>query len=65
MRAGLAVGILLVVQVSLGIGNVVLSLPLPIATAHNAVAALLLLSVVTLLYLVRGQQDAGINRGTR
>jgi heme a synthase len=39
---------LLVLQVALGIANVILSLPLPVAVAHNAVAALLLLTLVTL-----------------
>ncbi len=51
MRAGIAVAVLLAIQVALGIGNVVLSLPLGVATAHNGVAALLLLSVVTVLHL--------------
>ena len=41
---------LLFVQISLGIGNVVFKLPLWIAVAHNGVAALLLLSLVTLLH---------------
>jgi cytochrome c oxidase assembly protein subunit 15 len=36
----------LLIQVLLGILNVLLSLPLHVAVAHNAVAALLLLSVV-------------------
>lgn len=44
------VGALLVTQVSLGILNVVMHLPLPIAVAHNGVAALLLLSMVTLTH---------------
>ena len=38
----------LCLQVSLGIANVLLRLPLPVALAHNAVAALLLLSLLTL-----------------
>jgi len=42
--------VVLVTQVMLGIANVVWLLPLPIAVAHNGVAALLLLSVVTLNY---------------
>lgn len=46
--AGLLVG-LLVVQVALGIGNVVFGLPLPVATAHNGVAALLLGCLLALL----------------
>lgn len=36
------------VQVALGVANVLLRLPLPIAVAHNAVAALLMLSLLTL-----------------
>jgi heme a synthase len=39
---------LLVIQVALGISNVMFSLPLPVAVAHNAVAALLLISLVVL-----------------
>ena len=41
---------LLFIQLSLGIANVVFNLPLMVAVAHNGVAALLLLSVVTLLH---------------
>ena len=40
---------LLCTQVALGIGNVKLLLPLPVATAHNGVAALLLLTLIALL----------------
>jgi cytochrome c oxidase assembly protein subunit 15 len=43
-------GLLLVLQLSLGVSNVVASLPLAVAVAHNAVGALLLLSVVTLAH---------------
>lgn len=48
----LAVTLLLVlgVQVSLGVANVVFSLPLAVAVAHNAVAALLVLVLVMLNY---------------
>jgi heme a synthase len=42
--------ILLIVQISLGILNVKLLLPIPIAVAHNAVAALLLLCLVSLVH---------------
>ena len=49
---GLMVGLLLIVQVLLGIGNVVLGLPMVVAVAHNGVAALLLLAVVTLNHLL-------------
>jgi cytochrome c oxidase assembly protein subunit 15 len=43
---------LLIIQIFLGITNILAKLPLVIAVAHNAVAALLLLSVVTLNYLI-------------
>jgi heme a synthase len=39
---------LLVLQLSLGVANVAFSLPLPLAAAHNAVAALLLIALVVL-----------------
>ncbi|MBE1300418.1 MAG: heme A synthase [Alteromonadaceae bacterium] len=42
--------VLLGVQVALGVSNVVFSLPIAVAVLHNAVAALLLLSLVTLTY---------------
>ncbi len=47
---GALIGVLLLSQVGLGIANVVLHLPLVVAVAHNAVAALLLLSLVRLGY---------------
>lgn len=49
---GLTVAGLLALQVSLGISNVLLSLPLAVAVAHNAGAALLLASLVLLNYRV-------------
>ncbi len=48
-RWGVALGLLLGTQVALGIGNVVAGLPLAVAVAHNAGAALLLALLVTLL----------------
>jgi len=48
-----AIGIALLLQISLGIANVKLGLPLPIATSHNGVAAVLLLSLLALLVRVR------------
>jgi len=51
--AGCCMIALLVVQVALGIANVVLYLPLPVAVAHNGGAALLLLVMVTLNHLLR------------
>ena len=44
---------LLVLQVSLGISNIVFSLPLWVAVAHNAGGALILLTLVTLNYRLR------------
>jgi cytochrome c oxidase assembly protein subunit 15 len=49
---------LLVTQIALGIGNVMFGLPLPIAVAHNAGAALLLFVVVSLLARLREPSDA-------
>ncbi|GAA5192939.1 COX15/CtaA family protein [Ferrimonas gelatinilytica] len=49
-REALAVTGVLMLQLMLGIANVVASLPLPVAVAHNGVAALLLLSLVAVNY---------------
>jgi heme a synthase len=46
---GVALGLLLLAQVALGIGNVKLGLPLIVAVAHNGGAALLLFVMVGLL----------------
>ena len=48
---------LLGVQVSLGIANVWLGLPLPVATAHNAVAALLVAQFVLILSRLTPRPD--------
>lgn len=50
---GIFVLIVLVVQISLGIANVLFSLPLFVAVAHNGVGALLLLTLVTINHAVR------------
>jgi cytochrome c oxidase assembly protein subunit 15 len=50
---GLALGAALLVQVGLGISNVLFGLPLPVAAAHNAGAAALLLTLLTLLVRLR------------
>ena len=50
LGGALLVGALLLTQVALGIGNVLLHLPLGVATAHNGVAALLLASLVYVNY---------------
>ncbi|MDX1569933.1 MAG: COX15/CtaA family protein [Xanthomonadales bacterium] len=46
----LVIGSLLALQIGLGIWNVLGSLPLPVAVAHNAGAALLLIAVLLLFY---------------
>ena len=52
-RAGAFIALVLTAQLGLGIANVLLSLPLAVAVAHNAVAALLLLSLVMLNFRLR------------
>ncbi|MEW6133880.1 MAG: COX15/CtaA family protein [Pseudomonadota bacterium] len=47
---GLLLGMLLLIQLGMGIANIWLSLPLALAVAHNAGAALLLLSLVVINY---------------
>lgn len=56
--AGLAIAVLLAGQIALGIANVVLRLPLPVAVAHNGGAALLLLALVALNHLLRTEASA-------
>ena len=50
---GSALALVMLVQVILGIGNVMLGLPLAVAVAHNGVAALLLLTLVTVYHVAR------------
>jgi cytochrome c oxidase assembly protein subunit 15 len=50
LRFAVVVLILLISQVGLGMMNIILSLPLHVAVCHNAVAALLLTTVVALNY---------------
>ena len=52
-RVALGIAALLVVQIVLGISNIVFSLPLTVAVLHNAVAALLLLSLLLLLRVLK------------
>ncbi len=54
---GLGLLALLTIQVSLGISNVWLSLPLVVATLHNMGAALLLLFMVALIFKIRKSRD--------
>ncbi|HEY3486897.1 MAG TPA: COX15/CtaA family protein [Gammaproteobacteria bacterium] len=53
MFAGTALALLLCIQIALGIANVTFGLPLAVATAHNATAALLLAVMIYLLYRLR------------
>ncbi len=46
----------LMAQIALGVSNVVMKLPISVAVMHNGGAALLLLSVVTLIYYSRLEQ---------
>jgi len=46
----IAIALILFTQIVLGIVNVMWSLPLPIAVAHNAVALMLLLSILALIH---------------
>jgi cytochrome c oxidase assembly protein subunit 15 len=56
---GLAIAVVLVAQVLLGISNVHFGLPLPVATLHNGVAALLLFTLLaTLARTQRRREDA-------
>ncbi len=50
---GLVIAVLLCIQLGLGIANVLMRLPLPVAVAHNGGAALLLLALVTLNHLLQ------------
>lgn len=50
---GLLVGFVLLLQLGLGMSNLWFDLPLPVATAHNGVGALLLLSMVLLNHALR------------
>ncbi|MDG4596051.1 MAG: COX15/CtaA family protein [Candidatus Contendobacter sp.] len=56
--AGGAIAVLLIIQLGLGIANVVLHLPLPVAVAHTGGAALLLLSLVTINHLLQSESTA-------
>lgn len=49
-KFALWISVLLITQVTLGISNVVFSLPLTVAVAHNGVAVLLLMSLAALMH---------------
>lgn len=54
---GVLVALALVAQVLLGISNVYFGLPLPVATAHNGVAAVLLLTLLAVLARTQRSRD--------
>jgi len=54
-KLSLSILILLIVQLLLGITNVIALLPLPVAVAHNAIAALLLLTLVTVNFQLQSR----------
>ena len=56
-KAGTLIVFVLLAQVSLGVANVLLSLPLPVAVAHNGVAALLLVTLVMLNFRLKKALD--------
>ena len=57
---GALVGVLVAVQFALGVANVALGLPLPLAASHNAGAALLLVALVVLnFFAFRGLRPSG------
>ena len=58
--AGLALLAALSLQIVLGIANVVLSLPLPLAVAHNAGAAVLVGVMVWINYRLRGRRSPAV-----
>ncbi len=63
-RYGAALLVILVAQVLLGIANVLAGLPLLVAAAHNAGAAILLLTLVMINFALRRglrSQDRGLN----
>ncbi|HET6552181.1 MAG TPA: COX15/CtaA family protein [Dyella sp.] len=54
---GLSIAVVLVTQVLLGISNVHFGLPLPVATLHNGVAALLLFTLLATLARTQKRHD--------
>jgi len=57
-KLGTVLLVVLVIQFMLGVANVILSLPMAIAVAHNAVAALLLLVMVAINHAIRPRAEA-------
>ena len=65
-RMAAIIGALLLIQLSLGVGNIVLQFPLWVAVAHNLGGAVLLLALVTLTHRVfTAQPGATISAGAQ
>lgn len=58
-RQALVIALVLVLQIALGVSNILASLPLAVAVAHNAVGALLLLTLITLTHRLVTAQSVG------
>lgn len=52
-NAAMSLGFILSVQIGLGISNVWFSLPLSVAVSHNVVAAMLMMSLITMTYSLK------------
>ena len=61
-RMGQAIGLLLLLQLALGLSNILFHLPLLVAVLHNATGALLLLAIVTLAFYLHGAEPGGGDR---
>jgi cytochrome c oxidase assembly protein subunit 15 len=48
----LAMGGVVLLQITLGLNNIILALPLSIAVGHNAIGAVLLLVLITIIYRI-------------
>ncbi|MDH5444349.1 MAG: COX15/CtaA family protein [Gammaproteobacteria bacterium] len=57
-KLGTALLVVLVIQIMLGVSNIIFSLPMAIAVAHNAVGALLLLVMVAINHAIRPKGEA-------
>ncbi len=57
MRLGVALALLLALQIALGIANVLLGLPLPVAVAHNGAAAALLAVLIVINFALSRTRD--------
>lgn len=64
VAAGVLVAVL-VLQISLGVTNILAALPLPVAVAHNGVGALLLLTLVTINYQLHNRSNPIKNNDNR